>query len=159
MEEFKINHFIKRCPHCGIITEKSSGCNHITCSICNYVWCWLCSKEYNSDHYINGKCKGLQFFRLNNENEIKLAFEGKINLKESQRQQNFIDINNELPFHMNEQYHLYEYGFNLYIKTAREINHRNHFYLKKKLIIILCLLILILLVAIIIIVLLYFHFR
>ena len=88
--EFSKNNFIKKCPNCGIITEKSSGCNHIICSKCNYQWCWLCNKQYTVEHYTKGKCKGFQFYKPKNENDIKLAFEGKVKLRESQRQE---DVN------------------------------------------------------------------
>ena len=91
--EFAKNNFIKFCPNCHILTEKTSGCNHITCSKCNYQWCWLCNEKYiDSNHYKNGKCKGLQLFRPDNEYDIKLAFEGKIKLTDSQMQMN-VDIN------------------------------------------------------------------
>ena len=86
------NNFIKKCPHCGIITEKSEGCNHITCSKCSYQWCWLCNEKYNTEHFRQGKCKGYQFFRPKNEKDIELAFQGKIVLNESQRQH---DLENE----------------------------------------------------------------
>ena len=85
-EYAKIN-FIKKCPNCNIITEKITGCNHITCTKCNYQWCWLCNGEYNPEHFNEGKCRGYQFFRPKDENEIKLAFEGKIQLRESQQQE------------------------------------------------------------------------
>ena len=85
--EFAKNNFIKKCPNCSIITEKNSGCNHIICSKCNYQWCWLCNEEYTENHYNQGKCKGFQFFKPNDEYDIKLAFEGKIELRESQIQE------------------------------------------------------------------------
>ena len=91
---FSKNNFIKKCPHCGIITEKYEGCNHITCSKCNYQWCWLCNEQYNVEHYRQGKCKGFQFYKPKNEKDIQLAFDGKIELNESQRQQ---DIEDNLP--------------------------------------------------------------
>ena len=78
MEEYAKNFFIKKCPNCGIITEKSSGCNHITCSKCSYQWCWLCNEKYNDEHYNEGKCKNLQFYKPKDEKEIQLVFEGKI---------------------------------------------------------------------------------
>eukprot|EP00416_Gambierdiscus_australes_P027220 CAMPEP_0171067190 /NCGR_PEP_ID=MMETSP0766_2-20121228/7853_1 /TAXON_ID=439317 /ORGANISM="Gambierdiscus australes, Strain CAWD 149" /LENGTH=490 /DNA_ID=CAMNT_0011523409 /DNA_START=83 /DNA_END=1555 /DNA_ORIENTATION=+ len=34
----------RKCPRCGVITEKSSGCNHMTCQ-CKCQWCWVCGKE------------------------------------------------------------------------------------------------------------------
>ena len=94
MENFAKNHFIKKCPHCGIITEKIEGCNHITCSKCSFQWCWLCNQKYDPEHFREGKCKGLQYFKPKNENDIKLAFEGKINLNQSQIQQ---DIEHNAP--------------------------------------------------------------
>ena len=87
MINFAQNHFIKKCPNCKIITEKNGGCNHIICSKCNYQWCWLCNEEYSTFHFKEGKCKGLQYFKPNDEYEIKLAFEGNIQLRESQRQE------------------------------------------------------------------------
>ena len=93
MIEFAQNNFVKKCPNCGIITEKSSGCNHIICAKCNYQWCWLCNEKYESGHYNNSKCKGYQFFKPKDEYDIKLAFEGKIELNESQRQYNIENIN------------------------------------------------------------------
>ena len=87
MVKFSKKHFIKKCPLCGIITEKVEGCNHITCSKCNYQWCWLCNGKFTTEHFREGKCRGFQFFKPKDENDIKLAFEGKINLNQSQRQQ------------------------------------------------------------------------
>ena len=87
MIEFAKNNFIKRCPKCSIITQKNEGCNHITCPKCNYQWCWLCNGEYSVEHYREGKCKGYQFYRPKNENDINLALQGKIVLSNSQRQE------------------------------------------------------------------------
>jgi len=97
MIEFGKKHFVKKCPKCSIITEKTSGCNHIICSKCNYEWCWLCNGKYINGHYNEGKCKGYQFFKPQDEYDIKLAFEGKIQLNESQIQHdlnNFVNENN-----------------------------------------------------------------
>ena len=91
LDEYSKNKLIKKCPNCGIITEKYEGCNHITCSKCNYQWCWLCNGKYSEDHFNQGKCKGFQFFRPKDEEDIKLAFEGKIELRESQRQEDLSD--------------------------------------------------------------------
>ena len=95
MVEYSKNNLIKRCPKCQTITEKVIGCNHIICTQCNYQWCWLCNGEYNPEHYTRGKCKGYQFFRPQNEEEIKLAFEGKIQLRESQRQEDLEESDSE----------------------------------------------------------------
>ena len=109
MIEFAKNNFIKFCPNCHILTEKTTGCNHINCTKCNYKWCWLCNENYiDVNHYKNGKCKGLQFFRPENEYDIKLAFEGKIQLSDSQIQideevfENIININIDDSFDVNE---------------------------------------------------------
>ena len=91
MVEYSKNNFVKKCPKCNIITEKITGCNHITCAKCNYQWCWLCNGEYDPEHFYEGKCKGLQFFRPKDENEIKLAYEGKIDLRRSQMQDEFLE--------------------------------------------------------------------
>ena len=87
MKEFAKNHFVKKCPNCEIITEKNKGCNHMSCPKCNYQWCWLCNGKYNENHYLEGKCAGLQFFRPDDDNHIKLMFEGRINLSASQIQE------------------------------------------------------------------------
>ena len=50
---------VKRCPRCQMYTEK----NGISCK---YQWCWLCEGEYRYDHYESGKCRGLQFTRVDN---------------------------------------------------------------------------------------------
>ena len=38
------------CPGCGILTNRSSGCNHITCR-CGYEWCYVCECRWSSAHY------------------------------------------------------------------------------------------------------------
>jgi len=78
---WKKNKIIKQCPKCKMYTEKNEGCNHMTCVECKYQWCWLCCGEYKTGHFSSGKCAGLQFFKPKNEEEIQLAFQGKIQLK------------------------------------------------------------------------------
>ena len=95
LAEYAKNNFLKKCPNCNIITEKNSGCNHITCTKCNYQWCWLCNGKYSNDHFTQGKCKGYQFFQPKDEYDIKLAFEGKIQLEDSQIQESLNDIEEE----------------------------------------------------------------
>lgn len=54
----------KPCPNCGIITEKISGCNHMTCATCRTHWCWICGQSFEniSWHYNPGNLNGcLQF--------------------------------------------------------------------------------------------------
>ena len=93
IKEYAKNKFIKKCPNCGTFTEKNEGCNHITCAECNYQWCWLCNQKYTINHFDIGKCKGFQFFQPKNDNDIKLAFEGKIQLNNSERQLDFFNDN------------------------------------------------------------------
>ena len=59
-----IQRMAKECPNCKAPTEKSGGCNHMTCQHCGFGWCWLCSRPYTYDHYdINNEngCPGKQF--------------------------------------------------------------------------------------------------
>ena len=102
IKEFAKNHFVKRCPNCGIVIEKNNGCNHITCVQCGHQWCWLCNEKYNEGHFKDGKCRGFQFFQPKNDYEIKLMMEGKIkinDLSSSQRQYN-IDLHNNNHHHV-----------------------------------------------------------
>jgi hypothetical protein len=103
MAEYSKNNLIKRCPKCNIITEKVTGCNHITCTKCNYQWCWLCNGEYDPEHYSRGKCRGFQFFLPHNEEEIKDAFKGKIKLRASQRQED-IDYSEQNEIILNKSF-------------------------------------------------------
>lgn len=61
-----IMHGTKNCPHCGIGTEKLSGCNHMTCAACHSHWCWACGGQLEnvSWHYNPGNPKGCQQFLL-----------------------------------------------------------------------------------------------
>jgi len=34
---------VKNCPKCSSRTEKTEGCNHMTCARCTAEWCWICS--------------------------------------------------------------------------------------------------------------------
>jgi hypothetical protein len=36
---------VKECPGCGTMTEKTGGCNHITCD-CGSHWCFLCGGKF-----------------------------------------------------------------------------------------------------------------
>ena len=94
IEDFTKNHFVKKCPGCGIITEKNNGCNHITCAKCGHQWCWICNGDYGPNHYNEGKCRGFQFFKPKNDNDIKNILQGKLKANElssSQRQYNIMN--------------------------------------------------------------------
>ena len=63
---------IKKCPHCGLPTNKSTGCNHMKCFKCNGEWCWLCNAKIinlgGSDyplHYKFGQCSNKLFYYSN----------------------------------------------------------------------------------------------
>lgn len=49
------------------------------------------NQEYETGHFDSGKCKGLQFFKPKDDYEIKLAQEGKIELRGSEIQPDFED--------------------------------------------------------------------
>ena len=68
---------VKRCPRCKMYTEKNEGCNHMTCTNCKYQWCWLCEGKYIYGHYDSGKCKGQQFTKVDNINNIRVIEENK----------------------------------------------------------------------------------
>jgi hypothetical protein len=38
----------KDCPYCEVTTEKTGGCNHITCGNCDNHWCWVCEAKCSS---------------------------------------------------------------------------------------------------------------
>ena len=91
-EDFKIwkkGKIIKQCPNCKMWTEKNEGCNHMTCAECKYQWCWLCNGKYSSNHYYQGKCNGLQFYKPKSEEDIKKVLE----IENSKR--NYYFLNNE----------------------------------------------------------------
>ena len=74
-EEWRSKRIVKRCPCCRMWTEKNEGCNHMTCVECKFQWCWLCQKPYNSNHFYEGSCNGLQFYKETDENKIKQKLE------------------------------------------------------------------------------------
>ena len=41
----------KECPSCEVMTEKSGGCNKITCPNCKKVWCLFCGKLHPTKVY------------------------------------------------------------------------------------------------------------
>ena len=70
-EEWRSHKIVKRCPCCRMWTEKNEGCNHMTCIECKFQWCWLCQKPYNYNHFYEGSCNGLQFYKETDEKIIK----------------------------------------------------------------------------------------
>ncbi|XP_023313794.1 E3 ubiquitin-protein ligase RNF14-like [Trichogramma pretiosum] len=58
----------KKCPTCGILTAKVSGCNLLNCSYCYTKFCWICNCKIvikdGYDHFKStsiGACKGRLF--------------------------------------------------------------------------------------------------
>ena len=48
------------CPKCGVRTQRSQGCMHITCTQCSSEWCWQCGQtgkkgEVHHAHECNRK--------------------------------------------------------------------------------------------------------
>ncbi|EFN52541.1 hypothetical protein CHLNCDRAFT_138969 [Chlorella variabilis] len=47
----------KRCPQCGMATQKAEGCNKMACGGCGAYWCWRCGKEIDGyRHFRSGQC-------------------------------------------------------------------------------------------------------
>ena len=74
-EEWRSHKIVKRCPYCRMWTEKNEGCNHMTCVECKFQWCWLCQKPYNANHFSEGSCNGLQFYKETDEKKIQAKLE------------------------------------------------------------------------------------
>ena len=92
-EDFKIwkqGKIIKQCPNCKMWTEKNEGCNHMKCAECKYEWCWLCGEKYSLNHYREGKCNGLQFFKPKSEEEIQKALNKNQNISSKKNNQNLL---------------------------------------------------------------------
>ncbi|ELP86185.1 protein ariadne-1, putative [Entamoeba invadens IP1] len=43
-----INAISKPCFHCGLMTERTKGCNHMTCPKCHGEWCWMCRGDWKN---------------------------------------------------------------------------------------------------------------
>jgi len=70
-EEWRSHKIVKRCPCCRMWTEKNEGCNHMTCVECKFQWCWLCQKPYGPNHFGQGSCKGLQFYKETDQKKVQ----------------------------------------------------------------------------------------
>jgi hypothetical protein len=38
---------VKKCPKCAVPTQKTDGCDHLTC-FCGAHWCWACGKQFSA---------------------------------------------------------------------------------------------------------------
>lgn len=56
---------LRKCPACGLLQGKASGCNHVTCSACGRHWCWACAKFHadscNPVYAHQGTCPGYAY--------------------------------------------------------------------------------------------------
>jgi len=43
-----IAHNTKACPKCKVLTQKDTGCNHMTCTQCTQEYCWVCLEEWET---------------------------------------------------------------------------------------------------------------
>ena len=43
----KVAQISKQCPCCSCPTEKSGGCDHMTCRRCRHEYCWQCRADYH----------------------------------------------------------------------------------------------------------------
>ncbi|KAL7712067.1 RBR-type E3 ubiquitin transferase [Entamoeba marina] len=43
-----LNTISKPCFHCGLHTERTDGCNHMTCRQCHGEWCWMCRGDWKT---------------------------------------------------------------------------------------------------------------
>jgi hypothetical protein len=47
----------QKCPNatCGVVVERSTGCNHFECTFCQTSFCYICGKfaDADSDHWFN----------------------------------------------------------------------------------------------------------
>jgi len=52
-DDFKLyssDNKVKWCPRCKSKTEKTAGCNHMTCALCKFEYCWRCLGEFEGLH-------------------------------------------------------------------------------------------------------------
>ena len=64
----------KLCPKCKALTEKNTGCNHMTCTICKYEYCWVCLENWGphiKDYGCNKINKDLWNQQDNTQNEVQ----------------------------------------------------------------------------------------
>ncbi|BFU21290.1 zinc finger protein, putative [Entamoeba histolytica HM-1:IMSS-B] len=77
----------KACCHCGLLCERTQGCNHMTCPKCHGEWCWMCRGDwkthgektggfYSCNIYNAGKSLGNE---LDNKAKAKKTFYEKYN--------------------------------------------------------------------------------
>ncbi|KAJ5605619.1 hypothetical protein N7510_008400 [Penicillium lagena] len=58
------------CPRCKVITEKISGCGHMSCPMCGTEWCFFCAKVIPGDIYDHMAQKHGGIFQEDFEREV-----------------------------------------------------------------------------------------
>lgn len=57
----------KECPKCGVMTEKTAGCDKIDCPNCKTKWCFYCGKKFG-----NKRVKRIERFCMEMEEHKRL---------------------------------------------------------------------------------------
>ena len=47
-QKWKLDNNAKPCPQCGVMIQKSYGCNHMECTMCGTHICWFCMMKFTS---------------------------------------------------------------------------------------------------------------
>ncbi|KAJ2936672.1 hypothetical protein H1R20_g414, partial [Candolleomyces eurysporus] len=87
-EEWAQSNNIKRCPSCNILTEKTEGCNHMTCP-CGTHFCWICrgvfaqGTIYEHMSTVHGGYYGEE---VADENPVQLAQQQQVGIRVWQEQ-------------------------------------------------------------------------
>jgi len=82
--------FFPKCPECGILTEKTSGCDHITCLVCKKEWCYKCSSDWNIYH--DCKISNLRLNEMNISNETSSKSNNISQYVIQQKLENYADL-------------------------------------------------------------------
>lgn len=56
---------VKRCPKCGIVSQKIDGCNFLQCHSCKTPWCWYCGDTHDDCHCGHNEHKPMNIPRPN----------------------------------------------------------------------------------------------
>lgn len=67
---------VKKCPTCNYYTEKTEGCNHMTCKKCKTDYCWLCTSvltnvKIDFDGHYNVKRDCIKTYKETEEDRIQ----------------------------------------------------------------------------------------
>ncbi|KAJ5815564.1 hypothetical protein N7474_007341 [Penicillium riverlandense] len=79
------------CPRCKAITEKISGCGHMSCPICGTEWCFFCVKEIPDDIYDHMARKHGGIFQEGFEREVVPQRVQRMMEDDGQKKRNYED--------------------------------------------------------------------